>query len=61
LHELSLKEKEGDFPRGAPVETGGPGPLRLRDNVLTFSGVTIEFDGEKVVKQRYEKPARPKK
>ena len=52
LHDLEMKE--GDFPKGLPDETSDAGPLKLTSNGASCYGVTFEFEGAGLVKQRYD-------
>jgi len=57
LHTLALKE--GDFPKDPPSqETAEKGPLQLRGDGVACFGVTFEFKGMELIKQKYE-PKKP--
>jgi hypothetical protein len=53
LHSLPLKE--GDFPKEAPPETTGIGPLVGKENGVICFGVSFTFKGKELGEQKYEK------
>lgn len=51
-----IELKQGDFPKEPPTtDTVKPGPLVVKDNVVTCYGVSFTFKGSELIERRYEK------